>query len=103
MEDVAMRSIIFACAFAGCLTVTAARAQTTFVNPTPGGGYVINTPGQSPSFANPTPGGGYVVNTPGQSPTFVNPTPGGGYTINTPGQPHPGGMYGGSSGGMYGR
>ena len=51
------------------------------------GGYVIQSPGQSPRNVNPTPGGGYVIQTPGQVPTNVNPTPGGGYVIQTPGQP----------------
>lgn len=99
-----MRSIMLACALTtACLTASAAHAQTTFVNPTPGGGYTVNSPGHPTTFVNPTPGGGYTINTPGQSPSFVNPTPGGGYTINSPGQPHPSGVYGSPSGGMYGR
>ena len=49
-------------------------------------GYVIQTPGQTPTYVNPTPGGGYTMQTPGQTPTYITPTPGGGYRIQTPGQ-----------------
>lgn len=99
-----MRFIIIACILAlTCLAVTSARAQFTFVTPTPGGGYTVNRPGQSPTFVTPTPGGGYVINAPGQGPSFATPTPGGGYVINSPQQPRPSGIYGSPSGGMYGR
>lgn len=47
----------------------------TFVNPTPNGGYVIQSPGQGLTYANPTPNGGYVIQSPGQGLTFVNPSP----------------------------
>jgi hypothetical protein len=70
---------------------------TTFVNPTPGGGYIVNRPGGPTTFVNPTPGGGYIANTPGYGTSFANPTPGGGYVINTPQAPRPYGY------GMYGR
>ena len=49
-----MRSIVLACALAGaCMTATSARAQMTFVNPTPGGGDTVNRPGQAPTFVSP--------------------------------------------------
>jgi hypothetical protein len=47
----------------------------TFVNPTGNGGYIMQTPGQSPTFANPTGNGGYIIQSPGQAPSFVNPSP----------------------------
>ena len=49
----------------------------TYVRPTPNGGYMMQTPGQPPTYANPTPNGGYVIQTPGQTPTYANPLPGG--------------------------
>jgi hypothetical protein len=91
-----MRKLLLCC-FALAMA-SPALAQTTFVNPTYGGGYTIMQPGGPTTFVNPTYGGGYTAITPGQPTTFINPTYGGGYTINTPGAPRPYGGYG-----MYGR
>ena len=77
-------------AFASALLVTApAYAQYTYVQPSYGGGYTINTPGaRNPySYVTPNYGGGYTINTPGayHPYTYVTPSFGGGYMINTPG------------------
>jgi hypothetical protein len=72
------------------MLVSPASAQTTFVNPTANGGYIISRPGGPTTFVNPTANGGYIANTPGVGTTFANPTPNGGYIVSRPGS---GGMY----------
>jgi hypothetical protein len=79
---------------ASCLIAcpTIAFPQTTYVTPTPGGGFIMNTPGAGmPTYVTPTPNGGYIANTPGSGrmPTYANPTPNGGMIVNTPGQAPP--------------
>ncbi|MGD0672056.1 MAG: hypothetical protein ABSB13_08260 [Candidatus Binatus sp.] len=74
----------------------------TYINPQPGGGYIITQPGaptyQPPVYVNPQPGGGYIATQPGariyQPPTYYNPQPGGGYIVTQPGAGNSG-AYGG--------
>jgi hypothetical protein len=75
------------------LTSTGAvMAQTTYVQPQPGGGYYIppriGSGEVGGTYINPTPGGGYYVpprlGSGEVGGTYINPSPGGGYTIQRP-------------------
>ena len=60
-------------------------AQTTYTNPTFGGGWTTTTPSTgTTTYTNPTFGGGYVTTNPKTgTTTYSNPTFGGGYTHST--------------------
>ncbi len=64
----------------------------TYINPQPGGGYIITQPGapyRPPVYVNPQFGGGYIATQPGarpyQAPIYINPQPNGGSVITQPG------------------
>jgi hypothetical protein len=58
-----------------------------YVDPMPGGGYIVNNPGRPPTYVNPGPGDSYMIERPGEAPTYVRPQPGGGYLVENPGRP----------------
>jgi hypothetical protein len=66
------------------LTAGSAKAQQTYINPMPNGGFSIHTPGQPYQYVNPNGAGGYTEQTP-EGPIYINPQPGGGYTVTGPG------------------
>lgn len=85
--------------FGSLISIGGARAQNaqymaqppgqppTYVNPRPGGGYIISTPGRPPTYVNPRADGGYIIERPGQVPTVVTPqSGGGGLIVQTPGR-----------------
>jgi hypothetical protein len=74
-----------AIAVAALLMSGTAFAQTTYTNPTFGGGWTTTNPSTgTTTYTNPTFGGGYVTNNPRTgTTTYSNPTFGGGYIHNT--------------------
>jgi hypothetical protein len=48
-------------AMLGIAATNTSSAQTSYVRPSPGGGYTIEAPGRSTTFVRPSPGGGYTI------------------------------------------